>query len=157
MRSRRALLRFLCLGALAAPVLASPLRVSPLRVSPLHAQDAPLGWTAAPPSVVDDRVVAIAIGAAHDDDGPLAAARLAARRRGHARGLAQIARWADDALSRSGVGPRDAQAVHDAIASTTRTARIRARADGSAIVEVRCPLSALREAFDHPALPWHRA
>jgi hypothetical protein len=107
--------------------------------------------------VADGHVVAVAIGAAHDDDGPLAAARLAARRRGHARGLAAIARWADDALARTAVGPRDAQAVHDAIEASTQTSRVRARADGSAIVEVRCPLSTLREAFDHPALPWHRA
>jgi hypothetical protein len=146
MRSRRSALRSLCLGALGAPLLASLAR----------AQDAPLGWTEAPPSVLDAHVVAVAIGAAHDDDGPLAAARLAARRRGHARGVARLDHWADDALARSGAGPREAQAVHDAIASATQTARVRARADGSAVVEVRCPLSALRDAFDHPALPWHR-
>ena len=147
MRSRRAALRVLCLGSLGAPFW----------VALGRAQDAPLGWTETPPAVAAGHVVAVVIGAAHDDDGPLAAARLAARRRGQARGVAQISRWADDALARTSVGPRDAQAVHDAIGTSTRTSRVRARADGSAVVEVRCPLSALRDAFDHPALPWHHA
>lgn len=147
MASRRRALRALCFGTLAAPAFAAL----------ASAQDTPLGWTESAPTVIDAHVIAVAIGAAHDDDGPLAAARLAARRRGHARGLAQIARWADDALSRIDAGPRSAQAVHDAIAASTQSGRVRARADGSAIVEVRCPLSALRSAFDHPALPWHHA
>lgn len=151
MRSRRDVLGALCLGTMGAPALLSLGRALG------RAQDAPLGWTETTPAVVEGHVVAVAIGAAHDDDGPLAAARLAARRRGHARGVARISRWADDALSRTGVGPRDAQTVHDAIVASAQSARVRARADGSAIVEVRCPLSALRTAFDHPALPWHRA
>ncbi len=116
----------------------------------------PLGWTEAAPAIAGEQVVAVAIGAAHDDDGPLSAARLAARRRGEAHALAAIQRWADDALAAVGAGARDAQAVHDAITARASVARVRARADGSAIVEVSCPLSALREAFDHPRLPWHR-
>jgi hypothetical protein len=68
-----------------------------------------------------------------------------------------IRRWADDALAAMSAGPREAQSVHDAIERAAVTTRVRARADGSAIVEVRCPLSALRDAFDHPRLPWHRA
>lgn len=115
-----------------------------------------LGWTESAPAIAGEQVVAVAIGAAHDDDGPLAAARLAARRRGETRAIAAIQRWADDALAAVGAGPREAQAVHDAIAARAGVSRVRARADGSAIVEVSCPLPALREAFDHPRLPWHR-
>jgi len=121
-----------------------------------HGQDVPLGWTETAPAIAGEQVVAVAIGAAHDDDGPLSAARLAARRRGEMRAVAAIQRWADDALAAVGAGPRNAQAVHDAVAGRATAARVRARADGSAIVEVICPLSALREAFDHPGLPWHR-
>ena len=123
----------------------------------LGAQERALGWTETPASIDADAVVVVAIGAAHDSDGPLAAARLASRRRGHARGVAMIRRWADDALAAMSAGPREAQSVHDAIERAAVTTRVRARADGSAIVEVRCPLSALRDAFDHPRLPWHRA
>ena len=123
----------------------------------LAAQPRALGWTEAPASIDGDAVVVVAIGAAHDSDGPLAAARLASRRRGHARGVAMIQRWADDALAAMSAGPREAQSVHDAIDRAAVIARVRARADGSAIVEVRCPLSALRDAFDHARLPWHRA
>ncbi|MFN7701505.1 MAG: hypothetical protein ACK6CU_29630 [Deltaproteobacteria bacterium] len=126
------------------------------RAAPALTQASFLGWTEEEPSVVAEHVRAVAIGAAHRDDGPLAAARLAARRRGHARGLALLSRWTDDALARAGVAPREAQAVHDALNAAAETARVRARADGSAIVEVQCPLSALRAAFDHRALPWHR-
>lgn len=122
-----------------------------------RAQSSALGWVETTPSVVGETVLVTAIGAAHDDDGPLAAARLAARRRGHARGVTLLSRWADDGLARSGASPRQAQAVHDAIAAHSETTRVRARADGSAIVEVRCPLSALRAAFDAPHAPWHRA
>lgn len=125
--------------------------------SGLAAQPRALGWTEAPASIDGDAVVVVAIGAAHDSDGPLAAARLASRRRGHARGVAMIQRWADDALAAMSAGPREAQSVHDAIDRAAVTARVRARADGSAIVEVTCPLSALRDAFDHAGLPWHRA
>lgn len=120
-----------------------------------RAQEAPLGWTEAPAAIAGEQVLAVAIGAAHDDDGPLSAARLAARRRGEARAVAALQRWADDALASVAAGPREAQAVHDAIAARSSVSRVRARADGSAIVEVSCPLSALREAFDHPRLPWH--
>ncbi len=123
----------------------------------VRAQDRPIGWTEAQPAIDADTVMAVAIGAAHDDDGPLAAARLASRRRGHARGVTMIQRWADDALAAVSAGPRDAQAVHDAIERSAVTARVRPRADGSAVVEVRCPLSILRGAFDHARLPWHRA
>jgi hypothetical protein len=128
-----------------------------LAVLPRGARAQELGWTEAQPAIDAEAVVAIAIGAAHDDDGPLAAARLASRRRGHARGVSMIQRWADDALAAISAGPRDAQSVHDAIARGAVIGRVRARADGSAIVEVRCPLSALRDAFDHARLPWHRA
>lgn len=123
--------------------------------SPIVAQDAPLGWTEVAPQVVAASIVAVGIGAAHDDDGPLAAARLASRRRGEARAIALLQRWADDALAAADAGPREAQAVHDALVASAEVSRVRARADGSAIVEVRCPLSALRAAFDHPRLPWH--
>lgn len=115
-----------------------------------------LGWVERAPSVVDDAVFAASLGIAHEDDGPLAAARLAARRRGEARAREALHRWADDALSEAGAGPRDAQAVHDAIDRSTAVSRVRARADGSALVEVRCPLQALRDAFDAPQCPWRR-
>jgi hypothetical protein len=115
-----------------------------------------LGWVERAPSIADDAVFAASLGVAHDDDGPLAAARLAARRRGEARAREALHRWADDALSEVGAGPRDAQAVHDAIDRATTVSRVRARADGSALVEVRCPLRALRDAFDAPRCPWRR-
>lgn len=130
---------------------------APLVPRVLDAQDRPLGWTESPATIAGDGVIAVAIGAAHDADGPLAAARLASRRRGQARGVSMIRRWADDALAAISAGPREAQSVHDAIEASSVVSRVRARADGSAIVEVRCPLSALRDAFDHARLPWHRA
>lgn len=123
-----------------------------------HAQATPtgLGWVELAPRLEADRVVTVAIGAARDDDGPLAATRLAARRRGKERAIRAISRWADDALARLPASPARAQAVHDAIAARTEVTRVRARADGSALVEVACPAQALRDAFDDPRLPWHR-
>jgi hypothetical protein len=129
---------------------------APERLRTASAQEAsPLGWTEQPATLAGADVIAVGLGAAHDDDGPLAAARLAARRRGQTRAVALIQRWADDALAAVESGPRQAQAVHDAISARATLSRVRARADGSALVEVRCPLSALRAAFDHPRVPWH--
>ncbi len=116
-----------------------------------------VGWTELSPVVVGDEVSVVAVGAAHDDDGPLAAARLAARRRALERAMAMLSRWADDALSRSSATPREAQATHDALSAHAAITRVRPRADGSAVVEVRCPLQPLRDAFDARGTPWHRS
>ncbi len=104
-----------------------------------------------------DRVSATAVGASLASDGPLAASRLAARRRGEARARQLIHRWADDALAAAQATPAQAQATHAAIDRSCVVTGTRPRADGSATVEVACPLRALRTAFDSPRAPWHGA
>jgi len=125
----------------------------------LSAQSAPSlpGFAEVAPAIEGDRVLATAVGASLASDGPLAASRLAARRRGEQSARRLIHRWADDALAASQATPAQAQATHSAIDRASVVTRTRPRADGSATVEVACPLQALRTAFDSPRAPWHGA
>lgn len=122
----------------------------------LSAQSLP-GFVEVAPAIEGDRVLATAVGASLASDGPLAASRLAARRRGEESARQLIHRWADDALASSQATPAQAQATHAAINRASVVTRTRPRADGSATVEVACPLRALRTAFDSPRAPWHGA
>lgn len=151
--------RRLLLRLLAAPLALGSIPLLPRpgsRARRAHAQ-ASLGWVETPARVEGDDVRVVVIGAAHPEDGPLAAVRLSTRRRALARGVAQLSRWADDALAVAQATPPQAQAIHDAIPRHAAIARVRPRADGSVVAEVRCPLEPLRAAFDAPRLPWHRS
>lgn len=124
----------------------------------LVAQESALpGFVEVAPAIESGRVVVTAIGASLPSDGPLAAARLAARRRGEARARQLIHRWADDALAQAQATPSQAQATHAAIDRASVVIATRPLADGSATLQVACPLEALRTAFDSPRVPWHGA
>lgn len=127
-----------------------------LTAAELFAQSLP-GLVQVAPAIDGDSVRATAVGASLSSDGPLAASRLAARRRGEESARQLIHRWADDALASSQATPAQAQATHAAIDRASVVTGTRPRADGSATVEVACPLLALRTAFDSPRAPWHGA
>ena len=137
--------------------LIAALALSSANTDLLRAQTALPGFSEVLPTVQADRVIATGVGASLASDGPLAASRLAARRRGEERARQLIHRWADDALASSQATPAQAQATHAAIDASSAVTGTRPRADGSATVEVACPLGALRTAFDSPRAPWHGA
>lgn len=121
-----------------------------------HAQDAAMPWSEQAPVRRGDEVVVVALAASRASDGPLAAQRLAARRRALARAEALLVTWADASLARAHAPAAASDAVHAVLhAASERASRVRGRADGSVLLEVRCPSSALRRAFDHPACEWH--
>jgi hypothetical protein len=115
------------------------------------------GFVEVLPTMEGAQVIVTAIGSSLPSDGPLAASRLAARRRGEARARQLIHRWADDALAAAQATPSEAQATHTAIDRSCVVVATRPLADGSATLRVACPLAALRAAFDSPRVPWHGA
>ena len=114
-------------------------------------------WTDVAPAIdANDRVVAAGLGLPDERLGRLSARRAAARSRGEERAEAAIHAWADDALARVSASPTIAAEVHRVIGARAEVTRVRALADGGAVVEVAVPLAALREVVNERGLPWSR-
>ncbi|UJR87063.1 hypothetical protein [Sandaracinus amylolyticus] len=113
-------------------------------------------WSDVAPAIADDRVVAAGLGLPDERLGRLSARRAAARSRGEERAKAAIHAWADDALARVSAAPTVAAEVHRVIDARAEVTRVRALADGGAVVEVAVPLAALREVSSERGLPWSR-
>jgi hypothetical protein len=117
-------------------------------------------WTDTPPAIDPEgepRVVAAALGASDERFGRLAARRAAARSAAEERARRAIHAWADDALAAIAASPAVAAAVHRAIETYARVARVRPLADGGAVVEIEVPLDRLRAVVDREGLPWSRS
>lgn len=139
MRARRA-------GQAALAALGLLLPLAALAQEPLPLGDAPV-------RVEGELVIATALGPLPDDT-TLAPARLSARARGRERALAMLHGWLDAAVRSSTLTPRRVRDLHDAIDAHADLRRVRSRADGSAVVELVVPLSALREVGCASGLPW---
>ncbi|AKF09490.1 hypothetical protein [Sandaracinus amylolyticus] len=113
-------------------------------------------WSDVAPAIVEDRVVAAGLGLPDERLGRLSARRAAARSRGEERAETAIHAWADDALARVSAAPTVAADVHRVIDARAEVTRVRALADGGAVVEIAVPLAALREVSSERGLPWSR-
>jgi hypothetical protein len=111
----------------------------------------PLGDAAV--RVEGDVVVAVALGPVPDDT-TLAPGRLSARALGRQRALAMLHAWLDAAVRSAALSPRRVRDLHDAIDARADLRRVRSRSDGSAVVELTVPVSALRDVACAGGLPW---
>ena len=139
-----------------------------LASSVAHAQGVPAASSAIPTGMdvafvdtlprVDaarDELVVVALGAADERWGPLAASRLTARRIGEQRGRDSLHVFVDASAAQIHLAPSVLSALHGAIDREARVAAIRPRVDGSANVRVVIALARLRAITgDVRGLPW---
>jgi hypothetical protein len=138
-RARRGTSRALAWLALLVPLAASA--------------QAPLPFGDAPVRLEAEHVVATALGPLPDAV-PIAPGRLSARSVGRRRAIAMLHAWLDGVLRASAATPLRVRDLHDAIDRHADLRRVRSRSDGSAVVELVVPLSALRALGCDGGLPW---
>ena len=134
--------------------VASVLAVAALATT-AGAQDAfALPWTDQPARVAGEHLVAAAVAQPDDRIGRFSARRASARRRGRAAALRRLHAFVDDALARVRATPREAAAAHAAVDASAEVQGTRPLVDAGAVVVVRVPRAALRDACPREALPW---
>ncbi|MEM9067507.1 MAG: hypothetical protein AAGE52_03345 [Myxococcota bacterium] len=112
-----------------------------------------LPWGDQAPSVTAEDVRCASLGQPDYRIDDWNARRLSARRHGESRARARLHRYVDDALARTQATPPIAQAVHRLVERASVTG-VRPLADGSAVVVIAIPRSALRRAADLEGVPW---
>jgi len=121
----------------------------------VSAQDAfDLPWADVAPRVDGAHLEAAAIAGPDERIGRFSARRASARRRARAIALRRLHAFADDALARVRATPREAAAVHAALDGAAEVSGTRPLVDAGAVVVVRVPRAALREACGREGLPW---
>lgn len=106
------------------------------------------------PVVEGEALVVTARGLVHADDGPLSAARHAARRRATERARELVASYVDRAIAPHAPTPSESEALHHAVVESLEELSRTSSADGSVRITFRVPFATLRAAFDRPGLPW---
>jgi len=119
----------------------------------LRAQ-APLPMGDAPVHLEGELVLATALGLVPDGDASLAARRLSARAIARERAISMLHVWLDGLIGGGGLSPRLVRDLHAVIDASIDLRRIRSRADGSAVIELAVPKSALAAVHCAASLPW---